>query len=1264
MCVPTTGTASLQEPIMSFVSAGGGGSGVQQLDAFFRRLASTADADLPSSIGRVQLSLSAACATPAAPATGDAASDDRQLQQLAAGGVEEEVVCEEWLVCNQLGGGAAKQLALETWKSERVKMNLPWIGVAAQLTSTAASGGSRRGRSLSCGSGTAGRAFCFLPLPAETHLPVHINGFFELSSNRCVSPDSQELRAPCGAPSAANNLVTTRRAPPPHTCLLPHRRDVWHGDDMSGAGRRRAVWNEALLNGAIAQAYAALLQEACQLLGPGPDFWRLLPLGQGVVPQPWLQVAAALYARIAGLPLLYSPVHGGCWLPPRRVLLPDAACYDVPGGDASDAPLQQQAADMVVGFVPDAQQPSFLAQLLVQCGLPLVMGLTQAQQACMLQWSAASARLDPAAARALLASNAQLVVAAVERRHTRPEPAAAVLLRYALSDVSAADEAAPGVLHRGSSSREQPQQQASNSTQLAASSFLQALKQLNGLPLLPLADGRVQALAVGLHTPSTAAAARQQQQPAVCYVPTSAEERQLLARLQHHMLHDGVLPDVHKLLLCIARARSTNMHEITSHRLDEHLLALLLPPAWHSSSGLDEVAWQPPEDTSATGLNVQPAADEAGAAAAAAAAGDTQQQQQQRPQPSRAFIRLLWQWLASRTDAAEIRHWPILPSRGGKLRLLKQPAQVRSMGCLAWPGRLSAGRSHTHRNPAYPHAAAMPCLLPPQVLRAGEQLPEQLLSALNKLGCCLLDTSVLDGLSCPALSAFVQEPTAAGLLDALAAAQALAAAAQAARLSAQHEQPSSASSIGSSVQHSWQQQLQQLTGAERHQLRHHLLQAKWFSSTAAADAAGDAAGLTAQRLQMLRCLPIFEVHQPLPYEDDSGSITGQEQLAASSAAAAASVRTYVALAGPSSSREPVLLPPPGISNGQVLGSRFLKCESDSEEAALQQLGVRQLSMREWVAGHLAKAPHQLQQRALTATVAHILANIPQLAAADAALPAAMRELPLIPTRAAAAAGSSGARLAAPSALFDRHNTVFELLLDPLKHFPAAPFDGSSSGGAAAAAHSQALLKGLTLCGLRTQLTLEVLVLAARSIAEHAADDATPHTRAQQLLHHLDDWARSHSEPSGVEAALWRELQGIAWCPVLLTPPERGLPWPHHIPEKQQEQEQLAAPAQPAVDHAPAEPPPPPQQQEQQEQQVLRMPPKMVAPADMAWLASAPLRLLAAPCPSSALCQLLGWTHSQVLRPAVAVAQLVQMGVLYPAGQVGRWCCRRRRSGVL
>lgn len=34
------------------------------------------------------------------------------------------------------------------------------------------------------GRGVQGRAYCFLPLPIETHLPVHVNGYFALGSNR------------------------------------------------------------------------------------------------------------------------------------------------------------------------------------------------------------------------------------------------------------------------------------------------------------------------------------------------------------------------------------------------------------------------------------------------------------------------------------------------------------------------------------------------------------------------------------------------------------------------------------------------------------------------------------------------------------------------------------------------------------------------------------------------------------------------------------------------------------------------------------------------------------------------------------------------------------------------------------------------------------------------------------------------------------------------------------------------------------------------
>lgn len=169
------------------MSSGGGGSGAQQLDAFFRRLESTKESDLPSSIGKVQLSLSVAQTL-----ANNLSQQQRQQQQQeqvvdfpsALSGVT-EVVREDWLVCNQLGGGRARAMALEAWRKEKVKM-IPWVGVASQLASYACNPGySNGGRSLSCRSSTGGRAFCFLPLPADTCLPVHINGYFELSSNRC-----------------------------------------------------------------------------------------------------------------------------------------------------------------------------------------------------------------------------------------------------------------------------------------------------------------------------------------------------------------------------------------------------------------------------------------------------------------------------------------------------------------------------------------------------------------------------------------------------------------------------------------------------------------------------------------------------------------------------------------------------------------------------------------------------------------------------------------------------------------------------------------------------------------------------------------------------------------------------------------------------------------------------------------------------------------------------------------------------------------------
>lgn len=83
---------------------------------------------------------------------------------------------ERWQVCNQLGGPRATAIA-ESEQARHMRL-VPWAGVAARLSSTAES---RDGNPLAAPSGAA---YCFLPLPVNTGLPVHVNGYFELSSNR------------------------------------------------------------------------------------------------------------------------------------------------------------------------------------------------------------------------------------------------------------------------------------------------------------------------------------------------------------------------------------------------------------------------------------------------------------------------------------------------------------------------------------------------------------------------------------------------------------------------------------------------------------------------------------------------------------------------------------------------------------------------------------------------------------------------------------------------------------------------------------------------------------------------------------------------------------------------------------------------------------------------------------------------------------------------------------------------------------------------
>jgi sacsin len=184
---------------------------------------------------------------------------------------------ERWLICSSLGGseGCDANRMCSDPENKRLRL-VPWAGCAAVLpsasnpsTALVAGGGP--------GSGRRGRAHCFLPLPQETGLPVQVNGYFELSSNR---------------------------------------RDIWLGDDMAGEGAVRHEWNVALLRDVVAPTYARLLLRVIAECHADRDFvYSLWP--QSLPPPPWEALARTFYSIVPKYPLVYSDVGGGKWIAPR-----------------------------------------------------------------------------------------------------------------------------------------------------------------------------------------------------------------------------------------------------------------------------------------------------------------------------------------------------------------------------------------------------------------------------------------------------------------------------------------------------------------------------------------------------------------------------------------------------------------------------------------------------------------------------------------------------------------------------------------------------------------------------------------------------------------------------------------------------------------------------------------------------------------------------------------------------------------------------------
>lgn len=173
----------------------------------------------------------------------------------------QDIITDKYLVCSALGAGQCREMACNAL--HRDFKFIPWASIAVQLS-----------RNEETVPEVKGNAFCFLPLPTETGFGVHINGYFELSANR---------------------------------------RDIWHGYDMVGAGHIRSEWNRLLLKDVIAPIYCDLLLSARLIVGPGPQYERLWPIN--VSSDIWKLVRRTVFNLSRNLPLMYTPLQGGQWIP-------------------------------------------------------------------------------------------------------------------------------------------------------------------------------------------------------------------------------------------------------------------------------------------------------------------------------------------------------------------------------------------------------------------------------------------------------------------------------------------------------------------------------------------------------------------------------------------------------------------------------------------------------------------------------------------------------------------------------------------------------------------------------------------------------------------------------------------------------------------------------------------------------------------------------------------------------------------------------------
>lgn len=257
----------------------------------------------------------------------------------------------EYLVVSGLRGGSAKLSACDPGR-RHLKL-VPFGGVAVCVSkvsvdpeSSTTAGGIACLESK-CRESTQfppiqGQAFCFLPLPVKTKLPIHVNAYFELSSNR---------------------------------------RDIWKADDTVGDSRVRGLWNDSLMREVIAPLYATLIGKvkskyfSSHSVGEDAEIafdpLKLLSLLPCPVPQDncWQIICTALFPLLKAEEIM--------WCRGERAFIPlsDSIIISSTADDNKSSSASSTASDMVQlerllieEMLPIVSVPSYIFQDLIHSG--------------------------------------------------------------------------------------------------------------------------------------------------------------------------------------------------------------------------------------------------------------------------------------------------------------------------------------------------------------------------------------------------------------------------------------------------------------------------------------------------------------------------------------------------------------------------------------------------------------------------------------------------------------------------------------------------------------------------------------------------------------------------------------------------------------------------------------------------------------------------------------------------------------------------------